>query len=171
MVMQVNQVLCAGCGVCVETCSVGAIQLVENQAVIDEDLCTSCGACLEACPNGAITIIARPVPETAIMTLSEVESRPVLARVQDRLQVIATPARGLLPLAGTALAYLGREAAPRLVDVLITALDRKLEQPEKGDVSTSSITKKSRATQRRGKQRQTRYRGGQIGIRNSKGRR
>jgi ferredoxin len=35
MVMQVDQELCAGCGVCVDACSTGAIHLVEQRAEID----------------------------------------------------------------------------------------------------------------------------------------
>jgi NAD-dependent dihydropyrimidine dehydrogenase PreA subunit len=171
MVMQVNQELCTGRGVCVEACSAGAIQLVEYQAVIDEVLCTGCEACIEACPNGAITAIVMPAPGMAIMTLPAVESLPVLARVKARLQKIAAPARGLAPLAGTALAYLGREIAPRMVDVFIAALERRLARPAKDAVSPSSIPIRSLTAQRRGKRRQARNRGRQIGIRNLKGRR
>jgi NAD-dependent dihydropyrimidine dehydrogenase PreA subunit len=171
MVMQVNPELCTGCGVCAEVCSVGAIQMVEYQAVIDEVLCTSCEACIEACPNGALTAIGRPAPKMAIMTLPAVESHPVLARVKARLQEIAAPARSLAPLAGTALAYFGREIAPRMVDVFIAALERRLARPAKDAVSPSSIPIRSITAQRRGKQRQARYRGKQIGIRNLKGRR
>jgi NAD-dependent dihydropyrimidine dehydrogenase PreA subunit len=171
MVMKVNQELCTGCGVCAEACSAGAIQLIAHQAVIDEMLCTGCEACIEACPNGAITAIPKPVPEMAMMTLPTVESRPVLARFQTRLQEIAAAARGLAPLAGTALAYLGREIAPRMVDVCIGALESRLAQPAENAILPTSIPIKSLKAQRRGKRRQACYRGGQVGIRNRKGRR
>jgi NAD-dependent dihydropyrimidine dehydrogenase PreA subunit len=171
MVMQVNQALCAGCGICVEVCSAGAIKLVANWAVIDKTLCTGCEACLDACPNGAITAIARPEPINAMTTLPAVKSRPALAQVQDRLGVITAPVRGLAPLAGTALAYFGREIAPRMVDVFIDALERRLARPENGVVSSSSIPIQSPGVQRRGKRRQARFRGKKINSRNLQGRR
>lgn len=40
---------CAGCGICIARCPVGALRL-EGQAVIDQNNCTHCGACLGPCP-------------------------------------------------------------------------------------------------------------------------
>jgi len=45
---------CIGCGLCVDTCRVEAISLLENRAVIDKGLCLECGACIDVCPLGAI---------------------------------------------------------------------------------------------------------------------
>ena len=45
---------CAGCGVCVEVCPVGAIALENGKARLDDAACTGCGACVDACPQGAI---------------------------------------------------------------------------------------------------------------------
>jgi Fe-S-cluster-containing hydrogenase component 2 len=52
--MYVDESLCAGCGVCVETCAQGAISLQETAASIDEARCTSCGRCIDVCLTGAI---------------------------------------------------------------------------------------------------------------------
>jgi ferredoxin len=47
---------CIGCGECTEgVCFVEAIQLVDDQAVID-DHCRGCGRCVETCPNEAIIL-------------------------------------------------------------------------------------------------------------------
>jgi len=45
---------CKGCGLCVDECPTGAIEL-NDYAHVDEDICTECGTCIEVCPNNAIT--------------------------------------------------------------------------------------------------------------------
>jgi ferredoxin len=54
---------CVGCGTCLDTCFVKAIQLVEGAAVIGDE-CRGCGRCVEACPRGAISIT---VPDIAAL--------------------------------------------------------------------------------------------------------
>ncbi|MCK4438302.1 4Fe-4S binding protein, partial [Candidatus Bathyarchaeota archaeon] len=44
---------CTGCGVCVDACPFGAIDMVNDKAVINE-ACRACGQCIDACPVGAI---------------------------------------------------------------------------------------------------------------------
>jgi electron transfer flavoprotein alpha subunit/NAD-dependent dihydropyrimidine dehydrogenase PreA subunit len=46
---------CTGCGVCVDVCPFGAIDVVNGKAVINE-ACRACGQCVEACPVGAIVM-------------------------------------------------------------------------------------------------------------------
>jgi NAD-dependent dihydropyrimidine dehydrogenase PreA subunit len=171
MFIQVNQELCDGCGVCVETCPVGAIQLVDQRAVIDDALCTQCEACVDACPNGAITALSVPARSAPIVALPAAESRIVPARDQAALPETAAPARGLASLAGAVLAFLGREIAPRLADALITALERRLARPTTTSIAPASSSSRSLTAKSRGEQRQARYRGGRIGYKNHKERR
>jgi len=44
---------CDGCQLCVRVCPCGAIEIVDDRAVINE-LCNYCGACPQACKTGAL---------------------------------------------------------------------------------------------------------------------
>ncbi|MCP4668357.1 MAG: CoB--CoM heterodisulfide reductase iron-sulfur subunit A family protein, partial [Deltaproteobacteria bacterium] len=61
VVSNVNEVMCRGCGKCVEVCPYNAISLVEREggkeaAYVQEALCKGCGSCAVACPTGAASI-------------------------------------------------------------------------------------------------------------------
>ena len=46
---------CTGCGICVDVCPAGAIE-VKKKAVINDEMCTGCAACMTECPDKAIII-------------------------------------------------------------------------------------------------------------------
>jgi predicted Fe-Mo cluster-binding NifX family protein/ferredoxin len=48
---------CTGCGICLDVCPAGAIEVMEK-AVIDDEICTGCAACIAECPNKAINFFA-----------------------------------------------------------------------------------------------------------------
>ncbi|MEL7610465.1 MAG: electron transfer flavoprotein subunit alpha [Bacillota bacterium] len=52
--MRILKDLCTGCGLCVNSCPVGAIDMPGGRANIDAKSCIDCGACLDACNFGAI---------------------------------------------------------------------------------------------------------------------
>ncbi|OPY69995.1 MAG: Ferredoxin [Syntrophorhabdaceae bacterium PtaU1.Bin034] len=56
MAVNIENQKCTGCGSCVDTCSVEALGLVDNVAVVDPDLCVECGVCMDECPVGAISL-------------------------------------------------------------------------------------------------------------------
>ena len=56
-VIQINEALCNGCGVCVRGCHEGALQLIDGKAVmISDHYCDGLGACIGDCPVGAISL-------------------------------------------------------------------------------------------------------------------
>jgi len=60
--IEVIEEFCTGCGVCVNACPFGAIEITDGVARI-LDNCTVCGACVDACPFDAI--VARGEEPTA----------------------------------------------------------------------------------------------------------
>jgi ferredoxin len=51
---------CAGCGICIDVCPVGAIRM-EQRAVVDPVSCTACAACVTECPNEAVIIVQQRI--------------------------------------------------------------------------------------------------------------
>lgn len=59
-IIQIDEALCDGCGLCVSACHEGALGLVDGKAkLLRDDYCDGMGDCLPACPAGAITFIER----------------------------------------------------------------------------------------------------------------
>ena len=54
-VMEVCEIGCIGCGICVKQCEFGAVTLEDNLARIDGSKCTGCGKCAEKCPKKVIS--------------------------------------------------------------------------------------------------------------------
>ncbi len=63
-IIEIDQELCNGCGLCVPKCAEGAIQIVDGKArLIGEKFCDGLGACLGECPRGALRIVKREAEE------------------------------------------------------------------------------------------------------------
>ena len=60
MTAEVLPMRCVACGLCVEVCRAGAVELLEvrgrRQAQINPALCKRCGLCVAACGGGAIIL-------------------------------------------------------------------------------------------------------------------
>lgn len=65
---------CEGCGTCARTCFVGAVDVIDGRARIDEALCKGCGRCAAACPNGVIRVSFDEEEELFQELLSRVRS-------------------------------------------------------------------------------------------------
>ena len=70
-IINIDENLCTGCGLCIPNCPEGAIQILDGKARLMSDLfCDGLGACLRHCPEGAITIEEReaePYDERKVM--------------------------------------------------------------------------------------------------------
>jgi NAD-dependent dihydropyrimidine dehydrogenase PreA subunit len=63
-IISINSEKCNGCGLCVNACHEGALQLIDGKAVLTSDsYCDGLGDCLPECPTGAIQIIEREAAE------------------------------------------------------------------------------------------------------------
>ena len=63
-IVEIDEELCDGCGICVPACAEGAIEVVDGKArLVAEKYCDGLGACLGECPNGAITVVEREAEE------------------------------------------------------------------------------------------------------------
>lgn len=73
-IIEIDRDKCNGCGVCVPNCHEGALQIIDDKAVMISDLmCDGLGACVGHCPVGAITIIEREAQAyDEILTISKI---------------------------------------------------------------------------------------------------
>jgi ferredoxin len=59
-IIKIDREKCNGCGLCIEACHEGALQLVNGKAeLITDAYCDGLGACLPECPQGAINLEKR----------------------------------------------------------------------------------------------------------------
>jgi len=70
-IIEIDEELCNGCGLCIPNCQEGALQIIDDKARLISDLfCDGLGACIGHCPEGAITIVEReaePYNERKVM--------------------------------------------------------------------------------------------------------
>ncbi|MFP4169386.1 MAG: ATP-binding protein [Desulfonatronovibrionaceae bacterium] len=59
-IVEIDEELCDGCGLCIPACEEGAIKIINGKArLIGDKYCDGLGHCLGNCPSGAIKVIER----------------------------------------------------------------------------------------------------------------
>lgn len=59
-IIEIDEDLCNGCGLCIPNCPEGALQIIDGKARMISDLfCDGLGACVGHCPEGAMKVIER----------------------------------------------------------------------------------------------------------------
>jgi len=89
-IIQIDEELCNGCGLCIPNCHEGALQIIDGKARLISDLfCDGLGACLGYCPEGAIEIIERdaePYDEKKVMEILVTKGRNTILAHQEHLR-------------------------------------------------------------------------------------
>ena len=144
---------CIGCYSCMQACArmvyndfsphKSAIQVRTVGGMngrLVADICRACPEpvpCVEACPNEAILVVIEPVEEKAISLREQPAPEVALAKSHRTLAPLRTQ---IVPVVGAALAFLGREVAPRLATYLADALERRLSlQQPAADSPTNNL--------------------------------
>lgn len=72
-IIKIDRELCNGCGVCIPNCHEGALQMIDDKAVlVSELMCDGLGACIGHCPQGAIEVEEREAEAyDEILTMKE----------------------------------------------------------------------------------------------------
>lgn len=99
-IIEINEELCNGCGLCVLDCAEGAIEIINGKAkLVTDSFCDGLGACLSACPQDALHIIQRDaVPFDEEAAMEHVRKRDeALGKPAQRLSRCPSPCRCASP--------------------------------------------------------------------------
>ena len=165
--ISIDRQACDGCGLCVEICPTGTLQLVDHMIQVDSSLCDECYACVDVCPQEAL------VPSEVIEEVHHVPEAPSSLGVVDEIGVSASnnkpltrpaitdlnpPRRSLGDWLGSALDFLVFNLGPAVEDIIKTERQRK-----GGDVTsfrrTGNTQREKRGRRRSGRKVRRRRRG------------
>jgi len=73
-----DQRFCAGCGICIERCPMGAFTRSDDKVEFNSVRCIGCGLCVTTCPTDALKLVCKPdtgrirIPDTITETWQEI---------------------------------------------------------------------------------------------------
>lgn len=84
-IVEIDEQLCDGCGMCAIACAESALEIKDGKArLIKESYCDGLGACLSGCPQGAVRVIEREADEFDPEAVEEhLERQKLTARKQE----------------------------------------------------------------------------------------
>ena len=99
-IIEIDEELCTGCGLCVPSCAEGAIQVIDGKArLLAETFCDGLGACLGECPEGALRITERESsefdPEAVEKHLKKAATPSKPSKVQEQAVPCGCPSQNI----------------------------------------------------------------------------
>ena len=83
-IIEVNNDLCIGCGLCKNDCPVNNITIKDKKSVIKNQDCIKCGHCSAICPTAAITLTGFDDEPIEIKNETTVDSNELLMAIKSR---------------------------------------------------------------------------------------
>jgi NAD-dependent dihydropyrimidine dehydrogenase PreA subunit len=143
----VDDNLCTGCGLCVDTCAPGALSVQGSTALIDEDLCTGCGRCIDVCITGAIIsaeivptdLVPESPPSGALARYPR--TQPIWAGASSRYPTAAgATVPTAAPPASQPAATSKLEVVERLLSGLFSVITYALDRKQSGSIGSTAVT-------------------------------
>ncbi|MBU0519846.1 4Fe-4S dicluster domain-containing protein, partial [bacterium] len=99
-IIEIDELLCDGCGECIVDCPEQAIQIVDTNEgpkaqLVAEIYCDGLGACIGACPTGAMTVVERESDafdeEATLRRINESSPEKLNGHVQHQMDASQGP--------------------------------------------------------------------------------